>query len=206
MIVVIRLALTLLTVSVLSQLTACSVVSTAPPPTETFYRLPPPETVAAVSHSPFKGGLYVATPLANPLHQDRAMIFSTDLKGISLQTYHYHQWVDALPNLVREYMVAYLQKAGMADWVTGSERIMTGDYTIQGRLQRFEQTGGQQKPQLVVHLRLWLTRQNAKPLLGKDYKATIEMSGVRPEDMVESGQQALAEIMQGFVADVAKLR
>lgn len=184
-------------------LAACGAISTAPPPVETFYRLPAPQQVATIARSQLKGGLLIASLSADPLHQDRAMIFATDAQGLRLQAYNYHQWVDTLPQLVREYMVAYLQQSGLADWVSGSERTANGAYEIHGRLQRFERLGSDAEPRLVVALRLWLRHGDAaQPMLRKSYQAEVAMQGGEPGDMARAGQLALARILKDFVADV----
>ncbi len=177
----------------------------APPvPVDKFYRLPEPKALKVEAEaSPWGKLVYVSALQATGLHTERAILFSEDAHAVSLSRYHYHHWVDGPPRLVQDYLAASLRRAVPSVLVL-TEPDGRPDVTISGKIKRFEHQvprgKGNGKAVVVLELRVIRSR-SGDPLLVKDYRAAVDVSGVGMTSTANAFGAAVANVMTRFIAD-----
>ena len=167
-------------------LTACG--SAPPAPAERFYRLQP------VKLSPAgKPAEIVVLPFrADSLYAERPLVYGDAADPRQLRQYHYHLWLYAPPQLVREHLAASLGRPA-----TGSGA------RLEGRVLRFDRMLAGKHSQAVVTLELLLT-QGGKELLRKTYTAEQPAADDSVAGHVLATEQALVAIYTEFLRDFGR--
>lgn len=182
-------------------LTAC-VVNREPAPADSFYQLGigNPRMVDSTVFERI-----VIRPLrADSLRQERALLYSTDTDGLSLQRYNYHYWADAPPTMLATALRRYLQQSRIANEVVLSESGVRGDIELSGRLLHFEQLIGDGLPRSVkVALRLQVTRRSdGEALLLRDYEQLVAIDSGTMLSSNAAFSTAVTLIMSALVVDL----
>lgn len=186
-------------------LSAC--FGAAPPvPKEQYFRLTAtaePQPLA----SPLPGIVEVAPLLSDGVLGERPLLF-TGNDGQKLEQRNYAYWTDPPPAMLRDQLVTYLTKAGIAERVVPSELRIASQYRLQGRILRLEQlapaSGGNGG---VIALELSLIEKSNDGILASGrYEVAQEASGTNIDDAVKALNNGLNEILAAFVADLAKSR
>jgi len=132
-------------------LAACG--SAPPAPTDRYYRLQP------VSVAPLGQAIAVQPLRAESLYGERPLVYGDESNPRQLRQYHYHLWLYAPGQLVRDHLVASL-----------ALRSGDGGVRLDGRVLRFDRLLDGQRSKAVLALELRLTR-SGKILLEKTYAA-----------------------------------
>ncbi|MGB0721943.1 MAG: ABC-type transport auxiliary lipoprotein family protein [Gammaproteobacteria bacterium] len=176
-----------------------------PTPPEHFYRLPTPEVAAGGQI--LDGGMNIALLRTDPVHEDRAMLFSDDPEGLRLEQYRYNHWTANTPDLLRAFMLRYLRQVGVADWVAPADQGRDATYELVGRLLRFERHSHAGRHTVVVRMELELLDRDRRPLgLHREYEQVQELNGDQPLDMARGLRTALAAVMTRFIDDLKRQR
>lgn len=175
----------------------------APPaPADRFYRLPDPQVSAGRALT--TGLIKVARFEADGVYRERAVLFTDDGRGLSLEQYRYHFWTDAPPQMLQHQMIAYLRNAGAASTVVHKPSA-EAELTVSGRVKRFERDISGSAPVAQIVLELSLERDDAgAPLLSKDYSASVGAASDAFTDSVAAFAQGVAEIFDAFLADAGE--
>ncbi|MGB0712626.1 MAG: ABC-type transport auxiliary lipoprotein family protein [Gammaproteobacteria bacterium] len=186
-------------VSVLGLLTSCA----GPAPRDQFYRLPVP-SVNPVERR-LDGGINIALLRTDPVHEDRAMVFSEDPRGLRLEQYRYKHWIANTPDLVRTFMVRYLRRADVASWVAPADQGRNAAFELVGRLEQFERHSVQGEHTVVVRVELELLDREREPVgLHRDYVRTLTLDANTPLDMAHGLGEALGGVMAEFLDDLVR--
>lgn len=106
------------------------------PDTE-YFRLPDIAQPAR-SASPLDAPLVVETFLADGVHSDQAILYSTDPDGDRLRAYHYQLWVYPPTRMLQRRLIRYLDEAGAASAVLDRLPPRGAQYRLQLRIEAFE--------------------------------------------------------------------
>lgn len=173
----------------------------APPvPKEQYFRLvaaTPEEHSAAIT-----GGIEVIPFSGEGVMTERPLLFTAD-GGRKLEQRNYAYWTDTPPQMLRDLLVAYLRRAGIADNVVPSELRVQTDYAVRGTIKRLEQlVGGQNGAIISLELSL-IEKAEDRLVLSRTYSAEKPTAGESIDDAVAALNDGLDEIFAAFAADLA---
>jgi ABC-type uncharacterized transport system auxiliary subunit len=191
-------SLTLLMAGLL--VSACSVQP--PVPEDHFYRLPAASLKAVLA--PLANELAVKRFVTDGLHSERAMLYSEPDQPLSLKQYHYHYWNDAPPSMIQEHIIYSFRHAGVSKQVVNYDPARRSEYTLKGKIRRFEQINRGSSSSIVIDIELRLDNKSGDPVLIKDYSKELSTSSSAPHALVTAFAEALSAIYAEFIADWEK--
>jgi len=185
-----------------SLLSACFGGGEAVPP-DRYYHLA--DIGSDVQQDPTPFDVIAVSPMqSDALHRERMILYSLQSAPLMLNTYYYHQWSNVPGQMIQEYLIAYLRKAGFAKTVIRYGERTHIDGEIIGYIQRFERIVDSSNPKVVVRLELSFIPRTARVKHGmtKVYTVEREATDNSMEATVAAFSQALQIIYGRFVADV----
>ena len=187
----------------LALLTLSACVSPAPPP-DAFYRIAP---VAAVRHfatPPLPGVLEVQGLTADGVLDERAITVAATAGG-PLSHYQYDLWSDPPGRMLQDRLAHVLAAAGVADRVLTPELGVPPDWTLRGKVRRFEHLSG--SSQVAVELELSVvSAHDGSLVLLEDYSALVPTGAGGVEAAVSAMDQGVAQVFGRFLADLGRAR
>lgn len=173
-------------------------------PDTVYYRLPPREPIQALAAPVLAQPIVVETVLADGLHSDQAIIYSTDPDAARLKAYHYQLWVDPPVRLLQRRLIATLRDANLSGIVTDRLPNQIDALRIEGRLERFERVQTAQGWKVAVGLSLRADLRDGKPpLVLKEYVEEAAAGGESVRDSVAAMGDAVDKIYAEFARDLA---
>lgn len=180
--------------------------ATAPVPEDHFYRLGVLEAEGRFDVSPIDGVLAVQRIDAFGLLRDRALLYSEAATPQDLQRHHYHFWIDAPNDLIRDQLVQYLRDVGVARLVAAEHIELDGDVRLQLQLRDFSrrlQKGG------TVSVRVELGAvlnpgKRGEPLLVNRYVREVQAANRSIAASVAAYDTALTQIYDDLTSDILK--
>ncbi|PCI41703.1 MAG: ABC transporter [Rhodospirillaceae bacterium] len=190
------LALGLLSMSVLSACGSAPVV-----PEDAFYRITPQAETSG--NTALDGIVEVGRFSASGSLGNRPLLMSyRDSNEVT--EYNYHFWIESPPILLQSALVSYLRLANVATQVVTPAMRVTPDYTVTGRVLRFETVRGT-APAGVVTFELALRQERTdKILVLKEYTADVAASQDRVQDGAVALEQAVNQAFHNFISDIRK--
>jgi ABC-type uncharacterized transport system auxiliary subunit len=177
---------------------ACSKGSTIPE--DRFYRLPEPVAVANIIELT-AGGIFVQRFLAEGLYRERPILTVSDSQGIEVEQYDYHLWIDTPTRLLRDQLIAYLNKAQVAKYVVDTTD-MDSDLRIHGKLLRFEIDEYNGQVTIKIQFRVEHRDQNS-PVLLKEYEESMSVSNEDMRTIIQVYGNVLNSIFGKFLTDLS---
>lgn len=172
-------------------------------PEDSFHRLVL-AAPAPLDRPVLPGTVDVGRPAADGLTADRALLYSDRDQPDRIHRYGYHLWTDAPPVLIQQQLVRFLRAARAAPAVVTADLRVLPDYRIDGRLHRFEQIVGPPGT-VLVEVELGAVRMSdGKMVHLADYQAEKTVTTNDPDEAVRAYQQALADIFNRFLDDLAR--
>ena len=107
-------------------------------PDTIYFRLDEPVVIAPASGGQLDGPLVIETFLADGVHSDQAILYSTDVDGDRIRAYHYQLWVDPPTRMLQRRLIRYLDAARIAPLVVDRLPPGAGQYRLQLRIEAFE--------------------------------------------------------------------
>lgn len=107
-------------------------------PDTLYFRLADPVGVPAPGADRLDAPLVIETLLADGVHSDQAILYSTDPDGDRLKAYHYQLWVDPPTRMLQRRLIRYLDQAAIAPLVVDRLPPKGDQYRLQLRLEAFE--------------------------------------------------------------------
>ena len=175
----------------------------ATPPPDNFHRLSSPTEVTTLA-KPLNGTIEVTRPSAEGLAADRALVYSYRDQPNSVQRYGYELWSEPPAALVQQQVIECLRTAKAARMVVSADLGAVPDYTVKGRVHRFEQVVAGQAAVALVEAELAVTRlRDDRILLLKTYRVEQPAADIGVPAAVRAFDQALAQVCRAFAADLA---
>jgi ABC-type uncharacterized transport system auxiliary subunit len=175
--------------------------TSAPAPSDNYYRIPLIKPVDAPAQPLLQGVTAVERLQAAGLYQERAIVYVEANKPLQLHHYHYHHWLENPSRLLQDIMLGWMQQARFSAHVV-RYRAMSGiDRVIHGRIRRFERVLGRHIS-VVVELELGIHNGKRKVLLWpRTYRAEVRAKDNRIHATAQAFGQAISQIMSRFVRD-----
>ncbi len=187
----------------LGVLAACA--AQAPVPQDKFYRLQAVLASAPLTAPILPGVLEIERFTADGLTAGRPIVYADSSDPNQLREYHYHFWTQTPTVMLRDELVAYLRKAGVAKNIVTPEMRLEADYILSGRIRMLEQVIGAQKG-TVMELEIALRNpRNGKLLFLKPYRHEVEQSEIGVAAAVDSLNETLNIIYADVLADLKNL-
>lgn len=185
-------------------LTASALLACAQPapPADNFYRLDVAQPAVRAGGPVLPGVLEVNRLEADGVLSERALAWQD--KDGSLARYRYDLWAEAPGALVQDQLAEMLRAQRAADSVVTPDLRVPPDWTLRGKLKRFELLPEQGK--VVARLQLSVvSAKNGQLVLLETY--TSEMpSAADPKSATAALARATADILSRFAADLAAAR
>lgn len=175
-------------------LSACAV---APAPKDAFYRLDVAQPAQHFDRPPLPGVLEVDRLEADGAVAERALAFETRPGG-PVERYRYDFWSEQPGILLQDRIAAYLRAANAAGRVVTPELRVPPDWTLRGKIRRFEQVAGAGK--VAVELQLAVVSARDGSLVLMDTYRVEAPSGSDVESMVGAIGAATSDVLARFVA------
>jgi cholesterol transport system auxiliary component len=176
----------------------------APAPKDTFYRLEVAQPAERFQRPPLPGVLEVDRLDADGVVGERALTFATH-EGGPLEHYRYDLWSETPGIMLRDQLARVLSKAGAAERVVTPDLRVPADWTLRGKVRRFEQVAG--AAQVAVEIQLGVVSARDGTLVMLDtYSAKVPTNGESVEAAVGGIDRAVSDIVARFVADLGRVK
>lgn len=168
------------------------------PPKDRFYRL---ETAAISQHfTPVLGVVEVGRLTSDGVLSERPLAYQ-DHDG-ALARYRYDLWAEPPPALWQGALIEALRQSGLAATVVTPDTRVPPEWSVRGRLGRFEMVAPASKAVVAVELAV-VSARDGQLLLLKTYQAEIA-APAGPEAEVAALTRASSDILAAFVADLGR--
>jgi len=177
---------------------------THPVPQDRYYRIgvPPVETGAPV----FEGVLELDRLSAEGLTSGRAIVYSDSASPDLVQEYFYDYWVEPPSVMVRDALIAYLRRAGVAEAVVSPEVRAEANYTLAGRIDRMELVRGPE-PKGVIDIELAITNaRTGKLVMINSYALGVQAADNSVAAGIAAIDQGMAAVFERFLQDIRAAR
>jgi len=170
-------------------------------PKDNFYRLQASQPQGAGKQL-FSDGIEIERFVADGLTATRPIVYSEGDTPTQVREYHYHMWTEPPVVMLRDQLVDYLRKAGVADRIVTPELRGNARYALIGKIKRLEKVVGS-RPSAVLELELGLLEDRTGKLIFLDsYRVEQTATSDSVGDAVIALNQSLSEILARFVADL----
>lgn len=173
-------------------------------PPDNFYRVEPAAPVARLAAPILPGLLEVERLAADGALAERAVAFMAQ-EGGPLAHYKYDYWSEAPAVLLQERLARFLTQAGVADRVVTPDLRTLPDWSLRGKVLRFEQVAD--RSLAAVHLRLGVvSSRDGRLLLLEDYAIQVPTRSDQVQTLAAAMEQGVATLFQRFLADLERAR
>lgn len=164
------------------------------------YRLPDPVATAS-SAAPVAWQLRVTSPDAPRMLSGPHIAVVHG--GTQVSVYAGARWAEAVPQLVRDRLIAAFRADGRVAMVSSDDDDLGADFTLGSRLDAFQAdyTGHDNKPVVTIRLEAWLLPAGAgKPVANRSFVASAPAANEAVTAVVAAFGQAADDIDRQIVA------
>lgn len=178
-----------------------------PIPEDHYYRLIAPVAPARLAEPAIPGTLKVEPIETFGIYRERAMLYARSDNPAGLGQHHYHYWIDTPSRLIRDQLVDYLRKSGVADTVAGAQIGLRGDLRLHLELKNFERVIHPSGAVSVkVRLDAVITDPSERPLKIASYLREPQADDASIAASVDAFNRALEGIYGQLLKDLITLR
>jgi uncharacterized lipoprotein YmbA len=182
----------------LAALAACA---SPTPPADHFYRLDAVPQVQPLARPVLPGVLEVSRLDVDGVLTERGLAYQ-EPDG-ALARYRYDLWSDAPATALQQALAETLRSARVADQVVTPDLRVPPDWSLRGRLFRFEYLPAQSKVAVRLQLAVVSARDGALVLM-KTYAEDLAVTAPGPEAAVAALSRVSSDLFTGFVADLSQ--
>jgi cholesterol transport system auxiliary component len=176
------------------------------PPRDTYYRLDVAQPAAALARPVIPGVLEVGRFDTDGVLSERGLAYEEAGSGgaVALQRYRYALWAEPPGQMLQDKLAQALTDAGAAQKVVTPDLRVPPDWTVRGRLRKFEQLAGQGKVAAEMQLAVVSARDGSLALMNT-YASTQATGGDTPEAAAAALGRATSDIFARFLADLGAI-
>jgi ABC-type uncharacterized transport system auxiliary subunit len=190
-------------VVLLSAAGACVPQAEIPP--DRFYRIPLATGELPLGKSRPAQTVVVERPVAEGLLVSRPIVFSEDEGARELREYRYDYWAEPPPVMIRDALVACLERTRFAERVVTDTIRVAADFSVIGNLQRLEHRVATPS-KAVVEIKLGIVdNRNDRLVHWSTYFAEAAAADDSVTAAVDAFAGAFSEICWSLATDIAKL-
>lgn len=187
---------------VLTLVLALGACASEPAPRDTFYRLDIAQPAQRFAQPVLPGVLEVNRLEADGVVGERAMAYADD-EGGALRRYRYEFWSEPPGQMLQDRLTAVLKKAGAAERVVSPDLRVPPDWTLRGKIKRFEQVAAADRVAVELQLAV-VSARNGALVMVEDYAAQSPTRSDDPHAVAEAAGRAVADIFSHFLADLGR--
>jgi ABC-type uncharacterized transport system auxiliary subunit len=175
-----------------------------PPPKDQYFRLAVAPPAQTFQRPALPGVLEVDRLETDGVVSERALAFQTRPGG-PLGRYSYDYWSEPPGIMLQGRVVDYLKAANAADRVVTPDLRVPSDWTLRGKLRRFEQVTGAGRVAVEVQMAV-VSARDGTLVLQETYAAELPAEGDKVEAVVTAIGRATSEILARFAADLGRVK
>lgn len=172
------------------------------PPRDSFYRLTVAPEVAVLEHPVLPGVLEVNRLDVDGVLSERGLAYA-EADG-ALARYRYDLWSDAPATALQMELADTLRRAGVAEQVVTPDLRVPPEWTVRGRLFRFEVLPDSGRVAIKLQLAVVSARDGSLLLL-RSYESQPAVAGDGPTAAVAALNRGAAELLSRFVFDLSQV-
>ncbi len=193
---------TLATLPIIAVLAGC-LGSTTPVPPDNYYRFRAATAEQRLQTQLLPGVLAVAQIDGDGLVRARPVLFASREMPNSVRQHNYHYWADSPTILLRDELVSYLKRRGIAASVVTPKMRVRADYELIGKIKRLERLIGATPSRIAIEVDLAVVRQDRRRLVVENsYAADVPCDDDTVEASVAAFNAALGQIFDSFANDL----
>ena len=169
-------------------------------PIEHFYSVEVADPSAAIG-SPLPGTLHVDPLRTDGLVGQRYLLYRQQEGSAEIRQHGHHRWTDPPAMALQTALVSFLRDAGAAETVMEANARIRPDYTLSGRVQRFERTLDGDAG-VIVELDLTLTSARGALLVHEKYAEKRAASDI--SESASAVNDAVHAIFERFLVDLRR--
>lgn len=177
-----------------------------PVPEVAYYRMPEPAPSVPVQAPALAMPIVVDTFLADGLHGEQAVLYSTSPTG-NVRAYHYQLWNDPPVRLLQRRLIKHLRQERVSDLVTDRLGSAVPALRVTGLIERFERVKHDEGWQADIRIELRVdAARDRPPLLLKVYEARVSAESDSMNAAVRAFAQGVDRIFSEFRTDLEALQ
>ncbi len=191
---------TLVLAAAVAALAACAAPA---PPKDNFHRLSvaPPQRVFAPP--PLPGVLEINRPDVDGVLSERAMAYQ-EASGV-VARYNYDYWSNPPAQMLQDALAEALDSAHAADHVVTPDLRVPPDWTLRGRLKRFESVPGAKRVDLRVQLAV-VSARDGTLVLSRTYDVSEPVAEPSPAAAAAALGQATSQAVGRLLDDLGSVQ
>jgi ABC-type uncharacterized transport system auxiliary subunit len=174
-------------------------------PEDHYYRLALPSDGGASKARRLNGIVEVGRFVAKGLTAQRPIVFIATGDTHKVQSYHYHFWTDPPTVMLQNALVTQLRQAQVAKSIVTPDLRVEADFTISGKISRFEQIIGEasKSGQVVAEIEFAIKEAGTDRLVFfKSYRESLATANRTVPEAVSKISAAVANIFRKFLSDI----
>lgn len=189
------IARSLIIISWLISLSACSLLKPVEIPTTKRYVVSQISTHLKVFHKVYPESMMVLSPIANPGYERRNITYMKT--PFQIQHYGRHQWIASPSEMVRSVLANTLRKSKRFFTVIEQPQHAMTNFRLASRIMKFQQELFANTPRVRVVLQVDLiNNQDSKVVASKLFEVVQEVETNAPYDAVVAINASMAELAQ----------
>lgn len=190
-----------LTLTLILALAACA--GQAPPP-DVFYRIEPAAAASRFAKPPLPGVLEVQRLTTDGVLAERAITFAAK-DGGPLSHYNYDLWSEPPGLMLQDRLARFLAAAAAADRVLTPEFGVLADWSLRGKIRRFEHMAGSARVAVEIELGVVSARDGTLVLM-EDYSVILDTTSGEIEAVAAAMERGVSQVFARFLADLGRSR
>ncbi|RAU21706.1 ABC transporter [Paramagnetospirillum kuznetsovii] len=172
-------------------------------PPDNYYRIEP-AAAPRLAKPVLTGALEVDRLAADGALTERAIAFSAK-DGGPLAHYKYDYWSEPPALMIQDRLAAFLTKAGAADRVVTPDLRVLADWSLRGKVRRFEQLADRSMVSIEIQLSVVSARDGTLVLL-ETYDAQTPTDSDTVTTVAAAMEKGVSDIFARFLADLTRAR
>lgn len=183
---------------------AISACSQPAVPPDRFYRIEVADPAAEDRRAAFAATLEVERPDAAGLADGRPIVYIDSARPNEMLEYNYHFWAEPPSIMLRDQLVEYLRRTGIAETVVTEDLRVDADYSVTGKLKRLERFVGE-SPKVVIEIELGLRdNRDARLLHLSTYRGEAVPVGDSVSAAIDAFNAAFTDVCSLFARQLAE--
>jgi len=182
---------------------AASACSQPEVPPDRFYRIEVAEPATASQKNAIAATLVVERPDAAGPADGRPIVYIDSARPNEMLEYNYHFWAEPPSIMLRDQLVDYLRRAGVANTVVTEDLRVSADYSVTGKLKRLERVVGA-APRVIIEIELGLRDNRQSRLVHlSTYRGEAIPADNSVSAAIDAFNAAFTDVCALFVSEVS---
>lgn len=173
-----------------------------PGPRDHFYRPATARPSEPLAEPILRGSIEVERLRADALTRERAILWVDSPESVQVTPYAYQLWIDTPTVMIQRDLAEFLRLSGVAERVVLPEMHIEESYELFGWIERLVHVTGDDSVVVEIEFSLAQPRGSGQ-IMQRRYRAEQAVDGSGMDAAVEAFSQALRQIFERLLADIA---